>query len=176
VEYFEPSSTPNDARGCSGSRVALAGICLGTDCATGGAGIEGSGAAGGAGINQPCRGERHHAEDRKFAYRCDHLLFRHRQRRRGQRSVSANNESFHATSSLTRNTLKYLTFKPVVTVLNVGTIYWFTGSVAATAATGTAAVLILPLTFYLNNMLWDWYDWHSVSADTAAQPAAEKVR
>jgi hypothetical protein len=28
---------------------------------------------------------------------------------------------------------------------------------------GGAAVLLLPLTFYVNNTLWDWYDWHTVA-------------
>lgn len=86
-------------------------------------------------------------------------------------NVSANNETFHATSSLSRNTLKYLTFKPAVTVLNVGTIYWFTETATAMAATSTAAIVALPAMFYLNNTLWDWYDWHSVAKDTV--PAAK---
>jgi uncharacterized membrane protein len=87
-------------------------------------------------------------------------------------NISANNETFHKTASVTRNTAKYLTFKPAVTVLNVGTIYWFTGSVAATAATGTVATLALPLMFYANNTLWDWYDWRATSGDPKPQASA----
>ena len=83
-------------------------------------------------------------------------------------NVSANNEKFQTTSSLSRNTWKYLTFKPAVTVLNVSTIYWFTDTLAATATTSTAAIVALPIMFYLNNTLWDWYDWHGVPATSTA--------
>jgi len=92
-------------------------------------------------------------------------------------NVSANNASFHTTSSLTRNTKKYLTFKPAVTVLNVGTIYWFSETLAATAGMSAGAIFMLPAVFYVNNVLWDWYDWHSVAPDTAtAQVTAENAR
>lgn len=88
-------------------------------------------------------------------------------------NISANNEAFRPTTSLTRNTLKYLTFKPAVTVLNLGTIYWFTNSVAATAATGSVAIFALPAMFYLNNTLWDWYDWQAASAQPQAATARQ---
>jgi hypothetical protein len=78
-------------------------------------------------------------------------------------NVAANSDNFHPLASLSRNTAKYLTLKPMLTVLNVGTVYWWTGSMATTAVTGGAAVLLLPLTFYVNNTLWDWYDWHTVA-------------
>jgi uncharacterized membrane protein len=82
-------------------------------------------------------------------------------------NVKANNDSFEALNSVSRNTAKYLTFKPMVTVLNIGSIYWWTGSVANTAVTGTAAVLILPMRFYVNNTLWDWYDWQRAATHGA---------
>jgi len=82
-------------------------------------------------------------------------------------NVKANNDSFEALNSVSRNTAKYLTFKPMVTVLNIGSIYWWTGSVANTAVTGTAAVLILPMMFYVNNTLWDWYDWQRAATHGA---------
>jgi hypothetical protein len=77
-------------------------------------------------------------------------------------NVSANG-SFLALTSLSRNTAKYLTLKPMLTAMNLATVYWWTGSAATTAVTGGAIVLGLPLAFYLNNTLWDWYDWHAVS-------------
>lgn len=77
-------------------------------------------------------------------------------------NVSANG-SFHALTSLSRNTAKYLTVKPLFTAMNLGTLYWWTGSAATTAVTGGVIVVGLPLAFYLNNTLWDWYDWRTVS-------------
>jgi len=92
-------------------------------------------------------------------------------------NVSANNASFQTTSSLTRNTKKYLTFKPAVTVLNVGTIYWFSETLAATAGMSAGAIFMLPVVFYANNVLWDWYDWHGVPPETAtAQVTADNAR
>ena len=66
-------------------------------------------------------------------------------------------------TSLSRNTAKYLTVKPLFTAMNLGTLYWWTGSAATTAVTGGVIVVGLPLAFYLNNTLWDWYDWRTVS-------------
>lgn len=34
---------------------------------------------------------------------------------------------------------------------------------APTAATGGTAALVLPLTFYVNNTLWVWHDWRTVT-------------
>jgi uncharacterized membrane protein len=78
-------------------------------------------------------------------------------------NVSANNANFGALASLSRNTVKYLTLKPMLTVLNLGSVYWWTGSVTSAALTGGTAVLVLPLTFYINNTMWDWYDWRTVT-------------
>ena len=77
-------------------------------------------------------------------------------------NVSANG-SFHALTSLSRNTAKYLTVKPMFTAMNLGMLCWWTGSAATTAVTGGVIVVGLPLAFYLNNTLWDWYDWRTVS-------------
>ncbi len=52
-------------------------------------------------------------------------------------NVSANG-SFHTLTSLSRNTVKYLTLKPILTVMNLATVYWWTGSAATTAVTGGA--------------------------------------
>jgi uncharacterized membrane protein len=90
-------------------------------------------------------------------------------------NLSTNQQSFGVFSSLSRNTLKYITLKPMLTVLNVGIIYAFTETLAATAATSTAAIILLPAAFYLNNTLWDWHDWYyPPQAQETKQPAAAK--
>jgi uncharacterized membrane protein len=81
------------------------------------------------------------------------------------------NGQFGMLSSLSRNTLKYLTLKPMLTALNVGIVYAFTDTLAATVGTSTAAILLLPGAFYVNNTLWDWYDW---AHPPAQQPARAK--
>ena len=81
------------------------------------------------------------------------------------------NGQFGMFSSLSRNTLKYITLKPMLTVLNVGVVYAFTDTLAATVGTSTAVILLLPASFYVNNTLWDWYDW---SHPPTQQPAPAK--
>ena len=53
--------------------------------------------------------------------------------------------------------------KPLFTAMNWQRWYLWTGSAATTAVTGGVIVVGLPLAFYLNNTLWDWYDWRTVS-------------
>lgn len=74
----------------------------------------------------------------------------------------AANQSFSMFSSIGRNTAKFLTFKPAVMAADWTVIYLFTGSFASTLAMGSAYSLLSPITFYANNMAWDWYDWWSV--------------
>jgi uncharacterized membrane protein len=88
-------------------------------------------------------------------------------------NLASNNQNFQATTSLSRNTLKYLTLKPALTVLNVGVIYAFTDTLTATAATSVATILVLPVLFYANNTLWDWYDWRSTPPAMTAPVAAQ---
>ena len=80
-------------------------------------------------------------------------------------NLASNHQDFQATSSLSRGTLKYLTLKPMLTVLNLGLIYAFTDTLTATATTGVATIMTLPALFYVNNTLWDWYDWRNAPAD-----------
>lgn len=79
-------------------------------------------------------------------------------------NISANNVSFGPFSSVSRNTAKYLTLKPMLTVVNVSLISMFTSTLAATATTSAGAIFVLPLMFYVNTVGWDWYDWYSNSA------------
>ena len=88
-------------------------------------------------------------------------------------NLASNNQNFQATTSLSRNTLKYLTLKPALTLLNVGVIYAFTDTLTATAATSVATIIALPMIFYVNNTLWDWYDWRSAPPEPPAPVAAQ---
>lgn len=94
-------------------------------------------------------------------------------------NVSANNQAFSAKSSISRNTLKFLTFKPTVMAVDWGTIYLYTGSLASMFTMGPVMSLTAPVIFYFNNTAWDWYDWHATppapvpptSAASTATPA-----
>ena len=85
-------------------------------------------------------------------------------------NVAANNQSFSTFWSLSRNTAKFLTFKPAVVTVDWSVIYLYTGSMASTFTMGPAYSILSPLTFYANNMLWDWYDWRNTPLG-ATQPA-----
>jgi uncharacterized membrane protein len=87
-------------------------------------------------------------------------------------NLSTNEHRFGLLSSLSRNTLKYITFKPLVTALNIGIIYAYTDTLTATVATSTAAIIVLPMAFYANNMLWDWYDYSHAPKGQAPQRKA----
>ena len=89
-------------------------------------------------------------------------------------NVAANNQSFQTTTSLGRNTLKFLTFKPAVVTADWTAIYLYTGSWASTLAMGSAWSLLTPVVFYANNTGWDWYDWWSTSAGQPQKTATEK--
>jgi uncharacterized membrane protein len=87
-------------------------------------------------------------------------------------NVSANNQSFSTTSSISRNTLKFLTFKPTVMAVDWSTIYLYTGSLTSMFTLGPAMSLTSPIIFYLNNTAWDWYDWHATPPAAAPGPSS----
>ena len=89
-------------------------------------------------------------------------------------NVAANNQSFQTTTSLGRNTLKFLTFKPAVVTADWTAIYLYTGSWASTLAMGSAWSLLTPVVFYANNTAWDWYDWWKTSTDQPRQATAAR--
>ena len=70
---------------------------------------------------------------------------------------------FDAAESAWRNTLKYLTLKPAGMAFNWAMLYAYTGSLTTMAVVGSANSLTGPITFYLNNMGWDWYEWSTRS-------------
>jgi uncharacterized membrane protein len=84
-------------------------------------------------------------------------------------NLAANNQSFNGIWSVGRNTAKFLTFKPAVVAVDWSVIYLYTGSLASTLTMGPAYSILSPLTFYANNVVWDWYDWWSTPAVAAAK-------
>ncbi|GEM_PF-1561473 len=76
---------------------------------------------------------------------------------------------FDATESAWRTTFKYLTLKPTAMAFNWAILYAYTGSVATMVVVGSANSLTGPISFYLNNMGWDWYDWYARTSGSAAQ-------
>jgi hypothetical protein len=79
-------------------------------------------------------------------------------------NLAANKVSFSPTWSLERNTAKFLTFKPAVVAADWTVIYLYTGSWLSTFTLGPAYSILSPLTFYANNVAWDWYDWYGSGA------------
>src|SRR4029077_9254648 len=84
-------------------------------------------------------------------------------------NLKVNNEEFGVLSSLSRTTLKYLTYKPAVTAWHWAIIYTVTGSMLTTVVAGSVLWFTLPLMYYVNNTAWDLYDW-SYAPGTAAAP------
>jgi hypothetical protein len=84
-------------------------------------------------------------------------------------NLRVNNEAFGVLSSLSRTTLKYITYKPAVTAWHWGIIYAVTGSMQTTVVAGSVLWFTLPLMYYVNNTAWDLYDW-SFATGTATAP------
>jgi uncharacterized membrane protein len=91
-------------------------------------------------------------------------------------NLAANNQSFSTFGSLSRNTAKFLTFKPAVVAVDWSVIYLYTGSMASMFTMGPAYSILSPLTFYANNTLWDWYDWRNAAASQASPVGASASR
>jgi hypothetical protein len=85
-------------------------------------------------------------------------------------NLKVNNEYFGILSSLSRTTLKYITYKPAVTAWHWAIIYAVTGSMLTTVVAGSVLWFTLPLMYYVNSTAWDLYDW-SYAPGTAAAPA-----
>jgi len=83
-------------------------------------------------------------------------------------NLRVNNEEFGFLSSLSRTTLKYITYKPAVTAWHWGIIYTVTGSMQATVVAGSVLWFTLPLMYYVNNTAWDFYDWGVATGTPAA--------
>jgi hypothetical protein len=74
-------------------------------------------------------------------------------------NLRANNEAFGPLSSLSRTTLKYITFKPAVTAWHWGLIYAVTGSLQTMVLAGSVLWFTLPLMYYVNDTAWNFHDW-----------------
>jgi hypothetical protein len=80
-------------------------------------------------------------------------------------------QAFDTGEAARRNTLKYLTFKPVALAEKYGVLYLFSGSLATTLTWGTGLTLLTSGFFFANGMAWDWYDWRTMPAAPAPKPA-----
>ena len=80
-------------------------------------------------------------------------------------------ESFDASGDVWRNTLKYLTFKPLVLGVKWASILVYTGSMTTMLVFGTASSVTNAAVFYANNVAWDFYDWY---ASVPQQPAVAR--
>ena len=93
-------------------------------------------------------------------------------------NLRANNESFGPLKSLSRTTLKYITYKPAVTAWHWGLIYAVTGSVQTMVLAGSLLWFTLPLIYYVNDTAWNFYDWRFAvgmpAAPTGKLPAAAR--
>ena len=74
-------------------------------------------------------------------------------------NLRANNEAFGPLSSLSRTTLKYITYKPAVSAWHWGLIYAVTGSLQSMVLAGSVLWFTLPLMYYVNDTAWNFYDW-----------------
>lgn len=82
-------------------------------------------------------------------------------------------ESFDFGANAWRNTLKFITFKPVVASLKVASIYVYTGSIGVATMFGAASIVSNGAIFYANNMAWDMYDWYSQPVPVAQPVVVE---
>jgi hypothetical protein len=82
-------------------------------------------------------------------------------------NLRANSESFGFFSSLSRTTLKYITYKPTVTAWHWGIIYAVTGSVQTMVVAGSVLWFTLPLMYYVNDTAWNFYDWRFAAGTPA---------
>jgi uncharacterized membrane protein len=87
-------------------------------------------------------------------------------------------QAFDATADVWRNTGKFLTYKPMIASIKLAALYVYTGSAAVTAVFGTASILTNTAVFYVNNVAWDFYDWHAgapaavVTVEAQIEPTA----
>jgi uncharacterized membrane protein len=85
-------------------------------------------------------------------------------------------QKFDTNAELWRTTEKYMTYKPVIAMVKLATLYAYTGSARVTAVFGGATIVANGLVFYVNNMAWDLYDWYFVPAPPPAVRADRLVQ
>ena len=78
--------------------------------------------------------------------------------------IILNKEKFDASESAKRVTLKMITYKTAVTLATSGLLYLWTSSLPIVLTVGAGLALAKVGVFYVNDMAWDWYDWHTANA------------
>ena len=76
------------------------------------------------------------------------------------------NEEFDASESAMRMTMKMISYKTTVTLATSGILYLWTSSLPIVLAVGAGLAVAKLGVFAVNDMAWDWYDWHT--ANTAS--------
>ena len=81
-------------------------------------------------------------------------------------------QAFDTSEAAKRNTLKYLTFKPLGLAEKYGLLYLYTGSLSTTLAWGTGLTFLSSGFFLANGFAWDWYDWQTMPPKVAPNAKA----
>ena len=68
-------------------------------------------------------------------------------------------------ASAIRTTKKFATVKPIAVADKFVWLYFYTGSAMTTATWGTLTAAINLGYYYVNEMVWDWYDWTTYAAE-----------
>ena len=72
-------------------------------------------------------------------------------------------EEFDASESAKRMTLKMITYKTTVTLATSGILYLWTNSLPIVLTVGVGLAIAKLGVFAVNDMAWDWYDWHTAN-------------
>lgn len=73
-------------------------------------------------------------------------------------------ETFDVSESAKRMTLKLITYKTTVTLATSGMLYLWTQSLPIVLTVGVGLALAKVGVFAVNDLAWDWYDWHTANA------------
>ena len=60
--------------------------------------------------------------------------------------------------------MKMITYKTTVTLATSGILYLWTSSLPIVLTVGAGLALAKVGVFYVNDMAWEWYDWHTAKA------------
>ena len=74
------------------------------------------------------------------------------------------NEEFDASESAKRMAMKMISYKTTVTLATSGILYLWTNSLPIVLAVGAGLAIAKLGVFAVNDMAWDWYDWHIANA------------
>lgn len=74
-------------------------------------------------------------------------------------NIRDENGDFSVASSLERTTPRFLTYQSINSAVKFAAIYAATGSVEAMGFLGGATMIVNSGLFYVNEAVWDLYDW-----------------